>query len=185
MAASGYDSEDEAEGRRAKVNGTSESIVAGGAVNGHSNKRKRSEESHLPETRFRNFQPKVWDGITDKSVESTSRKVKVRMPEPPVPACADSDTKSDGWKDGWLEWRDDGTPVEVIDEKDGREVEVSRRRYVSVKVRRMAKGLERQRIERVVENWTWDSTPTPHVDGDSTVATTTEPVTKDEEMGDP
>jgi F-box/leucine-rich repeat protein 10/11 len=39
---------------------------------------------------------------------------------------------------------------------NGDEVEVERRRQVIVKTRRTFHGFERQRVERVIETWSWD-----------------------------
>lgn len=171
-AASGYNSDDEVNDKRSshlKINGSSDSIPGVIDGYGHGSKRKRSEDP--TETHFRNFQPKAWEGVTDKGVESTNLKLKARLPGP-------VDSEPNAWTGNWLEWRE-----ELEDENEGIEAEVNRKKYVSTKVRRTAKGVERQRVERTVENWTW--TPTPQADGDIAVATGAEPVMKDEEMGDP
>lgn len=183
-AASGYNSEDEEDERRpsnghSKVNEISESVQGTVNGNGHGKKRKRSEDASLvAEARFRNFLPKTWEGTTDKGVESTSRKIKALIPEPLLAR----DSKSEGWKDEWLEWRDE--PLAVEDGKEGQDVEVSRKRFVSAKVRRTTNGVERQRIERVVEKWSWTNNPARLVNGDSTTALSVEPRTKDEVMAD-
>lgn len=55
--------------------------------------------------------------------------------------------------DAWLDWN-----KELLGSaEDG--VAVNRKRHVVVKVRRTAKGLERHRVERVIEEWDWTSPP--------------------------
>ncbi|KAI0065496.1 jumonji protein [Artomyces pyxidatus] len=105
-------------------------------------KRKRVEEHTGPwaegEPKFRNFQPKLWDAFSENDQHETRRSL---MPPP---------DKSEHWKETWMDWTDESTPA-----ADGEDVEVGRKRQVIVRVRRTPKGLERQRVERVVEEWGW------------------------------
>ncbi|KAI0956925.1 hypothetical protein AcW1_005482 [Taiwanofungus camphoratus] len=141
--ANGYPSDDEGRHSRKTKNGTIES-----ATNGTSNKRKRSTaEAEEDGGHFRNFRPKLWEKVEEKPVEKGSRVVKARKP----------DGMGDAWKESWADWKE-----ELEDVDDGEEVLVERRRDVIVKLRKTAKGLERQRVERVVEDWVWSGdTPLP------------------------
>jgi F-box/leucine-rich repeat protein 10/11 len=101
-------------------------------------KRRRVEDEGYEEgsMRFRNFKPRVWDRIEER-VED---------------AVAESRTGvrpggDEGWSDVWV-----GTDEET---EGGEEAQVGKQRTVVVKVRRSGHGVERQRIERVVEKWTW------------------------------
>lgn len=85
---------------------------------------------------YRNFRRKAWERVLEKPAEKESRVV--RAPKPDV-----SEDLWTDWRDGW----------EDLD--GGEEVVVDRQRDVIIKVRRTARGLERQRIERVLEDWTW------------------------------
>ncbi|KAG6901498.1 hypothetical protein C0995_011093 [Termitomyces sp. Mi166 len=85
---------------------------------------------------FRNFRPKLWDKVVETSAEPETRSEKRRRPE------------NENWAEGW--GRFDG---EEVGEDMG---EVRIQRHSIVKVRRTATGLERHRIERVVEEWKWD-----------------------------
>lgn len=103
------------------------------------NKRKRME-STTPENeapvRFKNFQPKKWDGVKEEDAVNETNVLRGR---PPI-------------KDEWVEeWTTMASDLSV----EGEEAEVKRRRETIVKVRKTSRGLERQRIERVVEEWTW------------------------------
>ena len=108
------------------------------------NKRKRASEDHedaetsVPSL-FKNFQPKGWDVVRDSAGEEEEATMRVKR----------IDDGSDGWKDVWSQ--------EVVESsEDGEEARMKRRRNVLVKVRRTAKGLERHRVERVVEEWSWE-----------------------------
>lgn len=116
-----------------------------GRMNGlveNTHKRKRLESESLSvedgkSARFKNFKPKIWENIKESHTEDEKSVHKARKLD-----------EGDSWKEQWVEW--DNAGDEASDE-----AEVSRRREVLVKVRRTAKGLERQRIERVIESWTW------------------------------
>lgn len=101
-------------------------------------KRRRVEEDGYEEgtMRFRNFKPRVWDRIEER-VEET-----VTEPRAGVRPGGD-----EGWSDVWV-----GTDEEM---EGGEEAQVGRQRTVVVKVRKSGLGLERQRIERIAEKWTW------------------------------
>lgn len=96
------------------------------------NKRKRVENggeiSH-----FRNFKPKTWDLSTTQK-EETSQEVKAKKP-------VDGEELDQSWLSGEPEG-DEGAKVWTSVEK------------VS-KVRRTGRGIERHRIERRVEEWSW------------------------------
>jgi F-box/leucine-rich repeat protein 10/11 len=87
---------------------------------------------------FRNFRPKSWDSVITAAAEDSQRTTKA-----PKPAEDD------------VEWTKAFTLNDMKDE--GEEATVSSRREVVIKLRRTAQGLERQRIERTVEGWRWDS----------------------------
>jgi len=124
----GYHSDDEGS---SKTKGT---VLAG-------TKRKRVDDpEELPH--FRNFKPKVWDAVTTTAVEESQRVAKALQPR---------EGSDDEWTRAYTV--DDAVPVL----EDGEEANVSSRREVVMKVRRTPKGLERQRIERIVEEWRWDS----------------------------
>ncbi|KAF9228635.1 Clavaminate synthase-like protein [Gyrodon lividus] len=125
-------------------------------VNGHGNvngvKRKRSpteprggDGTGVGTTRvqFRNFQPKRWDTVEDLPKEEEKRTTKASYPG------------EVGWQQRWTKWGDEtpgGDP--------GWQALVERKREVTVKVRKIEGGLERQRIERVLEKWEWSDVPT-------------------------
>ncbi|KAF8892678.1 hypothetical protein BD779DRAFT_1510319 [Infundibulicybe gibba] len=125
--AAGYSSDDEGAGL--KVNGS---------INGHKRKRAISESSSAGTGEFqmfRNFKPRVWDN-TEKAASSENLVLKGRRPGP-----------DDAWQQEWVGWMD-GNEV-------GNEADVKRRKETVVRVQKTAKGLIRQRIERVVEDWVW------------------------------
>lgn len=125
----GYQSDDEGSSSRNK----STTIVAG------TKRRRVDDPEELPH--FRNFKPKVWDAITTTVAEESQRVTKALRP---------TEGSSNEWTLGYAV--DDVAPSM----EDGEEANVSSRREVVVKVRRSAKGVERQRIERTVEEWRWD-----------------------------
>lgn len=99
-------------------------------------KRKRVEE-HDEIAHFRNFKPKPWDAVAvvKKGVNQT-RVSKAAQPG-----------ESDEWTSRWV------AEGEMEDGED--EATVESCQEVVIKVRRTVKGLERQRIERTIEDWTW------------------------------
>ncbi|KAI9056652.1 Clavaminate synthase-like protein [Trametes sanguinea] len=145
--AAGYTSDDDSRSsRKAKgaMNGES-------ASNGVGNKRKRiaMESSEEGMELFRNFKRPSWDRVEERPTEKESKALRARRP----------DTKSQSWVQEWVSGSGD---AEV---EDGEEAHVERKRDVIVKVRKTAKGLQRQRVERVLEEWVWNggsSTTPPH-----------------------
>jgi len=109
-------------------------------------KRKRDPE-FSPSTRsdsgFRNFQPKIWDALAEEQEEGVRHLT--------VQSAQDIGALVEDWTD-WKE-EPDGSQMVV----NGEKVEVGRRRQVIVKTRRTVHGFERQRVERVVETWSWDN----------------------------
>jgi hypothetical protein len=129
--AAGHGSDDEGTGAQvATTNGL--------GVNGNKRKRLDSENGE-DKPNFKNFKPRVWESVKENVTESETRELKGRRPE-----------NGEEWKEHWIEWKD-----EVEDE--GEPVDVNSRQHVVVKVRRTVNGVERQRVERVVEEWTWKS----------------------------
>jgi F-box/leucine-rich repeat protein 10/11 len=100
-------------------------------------KRRRVDDQDVPQ--FRNFRPKTWDSIITTAAEDNQRVLKAPKP-----------TEDD------VEW---AKPFVLDDMKldEGEEATISSQREIVIKVRRTAQGLERQRIERTVEEWRWDS----------------------------
>lgn len=126
----GYSSDDEgAAGTRKAKNSATPPIGI--------NKRKRVED-HDETAHFRNFKPKPWDAVVAVKKEANQTRVSK--------AARPSD--GDEWTSRWV------TEVEVKDEEE-EEATVESCQEVVVKVRRTVKGLERQRIERTIEDWTW------------------------------
>ncbi|KAI0637306.1 hypothetical protein C8Q77DRAFT_1155150 [Trametes polyzona] len=137
--AAGYSSDDEGRSHR-----KAKSAANGDAANGVGNKRKRiaTEGSEDSMELFRNFKRPSWDRVEELPTERVSKVAKARRP----------DTKSRDWAQAWVSG-DGGMDVD-----DGAEARVDVKRDVIVKVRKTTKGLERQRVERVLEEWTWDGT---------------------------
>lgn len=105
-----------------------------GRRSGAGSKRRRVEEEEEPSL-FRNFKPRPWDAIVSKKEDAQTSDVKM----PPV------ESGDDDWAQRW-------TGDEIGGEVDGK---VSRRRELVTKVRRTgSEKIERQRIERLVEEWT-------------------------------
>ncbi|KAH7889882.1 hypothetical protein F5I97DRAFT_1848318 [Phlebopus sp. FC_14] len=110
-------------------------------VNGHGVKRKRSPtELRGAPVQFKNFNPKSWDDVSDLPKEEGERTVKAPHP-------------SEAGLQRWMTWDEEFR-------EEGDEASVQRRREVTIKVRKTADGLERQRIERVFEKWSWRDTLT-------------------------
>lgn len=104
------------------------------------NKRRRVvSSSPIPEYckgPFRNFRPKAWDSIKeDKLIDETKMERRKRPGE------------SKNWTEDWIE----ENPIQ--EESD--EAEVKRRHELIFKVRKTAEGVERHRIERIIELWRW------------------------------
>lgn len=109
-------------------------------TNGLGLKRKRTAEDE-ERPRFKNFKPRRWDNVVESSEEGEARVFKAAKPS------EDDDT----WKERWVAWTNAAT------DGDGGEVEVRSRTETIVRIRRTEEGLERQRVERVVESWAWAS----------------------------
>jgi hypothetical protein len=111
---------------------------------------KRRREGESPPTglatrgdsSFRNFRPKVWEALEEEH-EAEVRHLTVQ-PAQDIGSFAE----------GWTDWKEEPTSAQPV---KGDRVEVGRRRHVIVKMRRTDNGFERQRVERVVETWSWDN----------------------------
>ncbi|KAF8644156.1 hypothetical protein AX16_008683 [Volvariella volvacea WC 439] len=103
-------------------------------------KRKRSTfgntVAQIPSPKFRNFKPKLWE-----RVEETSSQVGTQMRKADKP-------EHENWANEWVQNIEN-------DASDGEDVKLEQRRDIVVKVRRTDGGVERHRIERVVEVWEW------------------------------
>ena len=103
-------------------------------------KRKRGSSSVGSQDRFtpfKNFKPKAWDSVTELKTTEERKAERRRRPE-----------DGENWVEQWTEER-------MGDEDEREDVEVRRRSEVIVKVRKTAGGVEKQQIERIVEEWTW------------------------------
>lgn len=109
-------------------------------------KRKRSAESPGIDdsSSFKNFKPKKWDSSTEKVIEKELRTVRLSRPE-------EEDEK---WKERWSEWRT------LEDDGDAQVAQVTHFRDVLIRVRKTSRGLERQRIERTMEELVWEHSDT-------------------------
>jgi len=102
-------------------------IVAG------TKRRRVDDQEDVPH--FRNFKPKPWDSVMTTTAEESQHAMKAPKPK-----------GDDEWIGGDLQ----------MDGEEGEEAQVNSRREVVIKVRRTAQGVERQRIERTVEDWRWE-----------------------------
>jgi F-box/leucine-rich repeat protein 10/11 len=125
--AMGYHSDDEGSGIRSRGTTT----LAG------TKRRRVDDQEDGPQ--FRNFRPKSWDSVVTAAAEDSQRVTKALRP-----------TEDDA------EWTKAFSSDDVKEVEEGEEATVSSRKEVVIKVRRTAQGLERQRIERIVEEWKWD-----------------------------
>lgn len=141
--AAGYSSDDDARGSR---HSKSRATPSGEPATNGSNKRKRSVADTGEDSTelFRNFKPRGWDRVEERATQRESRVVKARRP------------REESQVAEWV--RESG---DAVGGDDGEAAHVERRRDVVVKVRRTAKGIERQTAERVLEEWTWDSAASP------------------------
>lgn len=98
-----------------------------------------------PETtsKFRNFRPVEWDAVEEKKVDADKRTTKAPKPDDAAE-----------WKAAWVAWHSSD------DKSEGEDVSVRRRQEMIIKVRRTPAGIERQRVERVFEEWDWSDTGT-------------------------
>ncbi|KAJ7582474.1 jumonji superfamily protein [Mycena floridula] len=104
------------------------------ALNGHRGVKRRRVESETPSMdperpKFKNFKPKRWDRVTEELGENEDRSVKTRRP-----------IDLEVWN---------------MDQEGDEVAQVKSRRNILIKLRETPQGLERERIERVVEQWTW------------------------------
>jgi len=110
-------------------------------ANGHVNGVKRRKvESEGVEERFRNFKPRIWDREQTKE-----ENLGMETMQAAHPAGA-----GEAWSDAWVDGED-----QTMGSVEDPEAQVNRQRTVVVKVRRTEQGLERQRIERTIEQWQW------------------------------
>jgi len=109
-------------------------------ANGHVNGVKRRKvESEGVEERFRNFKPRIWDREQTKEENLGMETVQAAHPG-----------AGEAWSDAWVDGED-----QTMGSVEDPEAQVSRQRTVVVKVKKTEQGLERQRIERTVEQWQW------------------------------
>ncbi|KAJ4480470.1 jumonji protein [Lentinula edodes] len=100
---------------------------------GHMHKRKRMRSDSPP--KYRNFRPKGWDTVLETKAELDSKTLHIGKSEE---------------INKWIEWDNNQ------DSETEPAVEVSSRKNVITKVRRKAENVvERERVERIVEVWTW------------------------------
>jgi len=112
-------------------------------IKGVGRKRKRDLEFSPTrgDPRFRNFQPKIWEASAEEQEEGV-RHLTLQSPQDIGSLVED-----------WTDWKEEPMRSQMV---NGDKVEVGRRRQVIVKTRRTLHGFERQRVERVVESWSWD-----------------------------
>ena len=122
-----------------------------------------SENGHVDDLRFRNFEPKRWDACDVQiSLQDRARR---RPPKGrPSPPSEDIPEKRREWAWEWLKFDEitEGGEKDNEMQVDSEDAlpEVFVKREVITRVRRTAKGLERQRIERHIELWEWDDANT-------------------------
>jgi hypothetical protein len=142
--AAGYGSDDE---------GTNSKTIVNGCAHGVKRKRVASEPIDVQTPRFKNYRPRRWECVMELPSGNEKLVLNHRKPR----------DDEDKWYEGWTEW-------EAKEMGDGEEeVEVSRKREVIVKVGKTSEGLERHRIERVVEEWKWGESK--HQSSSSSVTT--------------
>ena len=101
----------------------------------HTNNDPCGGMTRTPAGMFKNFVPKKWDRVVDEDAGEEITKVRALRPD-------SLDEWVTTWTDGW--------------EVDGAgEAEVLKRRKVLFRVRKTESGIERQRIERTIEDWSW------------------------------
>lgn len=148
--ANGYTSDDDSRNRR-KGDPVATTNATHGNVAGK--KRKRVEEDmdgRGSSGTFMHYKPRPWDVVVARPTQMEQKTLKVSRP---------SISRTD-WADEWVEWQD------FNETADAPETVMKQRRDVIVKVRRTGQGIERQRVERVLENWTWDDrghSPAPEI----------------------
>lgn len=117
------------------------------------------EEEEEPAPRFRNFVPKRWDVSRATALLQGQNHRTPPGPRPQVDG-AQNGVASTEWAGPWIDWTEDdgfaGKSEKMdVDSVSKDTASVERKRDVLVRVRKTAKGLERQRIERTVEVWEW------------------------------
>ena len=148
--ATGYSSDDESRNYK-KGRGLTNSDHAPNGVAPHKRKRTATDGGDEDTEIFRHFSRPGWDRVEERPTETESVSLRARRP----------DLRSDSWIQDVVDGKE-------ADDEEGEDAQVIRRRDVIVKVRRTATGLERQRVERVLEEWTWTgptSTASPSVKG--------------------
>ena len=91
--------------------------------------------NRTPVAMFKNFIPKKWDRVVDEDAGEEVTTVRVPRPD-----------SLDEWITTWTNGQqDDGAG----------EAEVLKRRKVLFRVRKTESGIERQRIERTIEDWSF------------------------------
>ncbi|KAF7971632.1 hypothetical protein HWV62_24129 [Athelia sp. TMB] len=106
--------------------------------NGAKRKRSQAEVAVEQPARFKNFKPRIWEAVSETSGEPEKQVIQAAKPN------------GTAWKDQWVAWSE-SAPSEGVEGQ----ADVCRRRDVTVKVRRTATGVERQKVERVLEEWVW------------------------------
>ncbi|KAJ3723511.1 jumonji protein [Lentinula guzmanii] len=105
------------------------------STNGVGYKRKRIRSRSDSPPKFRNFRPKGWDKVVETKGELDPRTLHLRRGEE---------------IEKWTEWDN------YQESENEPAVEINSRKNVITKVRLKTEGvLERERIERIVEVWTW------------------------------
>lgn len=107
-------------------------------------KRAAADEGVHGSVRFKNFQPKTWEAISQSSKIAEETRFRTR-PEGELAQNSE-----------WLNAEDEDVKMEDGDEKE--RVVVSTREVITVKARKTTIGLERHRVHSVLETWRWDPT---------------------------
>ncbi|THH09560.1 hypothetical protein EW145_g1926 [Phellinidium pouzarii] len=133
-----------------------------------SNAGAKKGEGEEAEERVRNFVPKRWGAYAVRGGELAHVRRRVRADRRPPPEGESGEEAV--WMQGWMEWDgavirsgeetkdedpDAQMDVDSVVKDDSEEAEVERKHEVMVRVRRTARGLERQRVERTIELWEW------------------------------
>lgn len=149
--ANGYTSDDDMKHRRKPTTTTVSSVAL---PNGTTKKRKRGHEDgglEEPHDTFMHFKPRTWDVIAAHPVQREEKILKA-----PKPALDATD-----WSKDWVEWTE--SPELPAGDSEVTDAMVEQRRDVIIKVRRTERGVERQRVERLLEEWVWtDGNPSLH-----------------------
>jgi hypothetical protein len=108
------------------------------------NKRRR-EGSKDATTKFRHFVPRPWDEIVIH--EGKPENEPIHYAKPTTQAALHA----------WTEWNGSKSISDspVHEELGG--AHVTRQQHITVRVRKTADGLQRERIERVLEQWKWSN----------------------------